>query len=51
MPIIELGPGVEQEYILELDLNKAGMTKDWALTAWGENGPLEVFVRNKPSAN
>ena len=51
LPIIELGPGVEQEYIIELDLNKAGMTKDWALTAWGENGPLEVFVKDKPSAN
>ena len=34
MPIIELGPGVEQEYIIELDLNKTGMTTAKDLSAW-----------------
>ena len=25
------------------------MTKDWAFTAWGENGAVQVWIRNKPS--
>ena len=49
LPIFTLGPGDEEEFTIELDLNKPGMTKDWAFTAWGEDGPLQVFIRNKPS--
>ena len=47
MPVITLGPGDSATYIIELDLNKKGMTKDWSITAWGENGPLEVKVNGK----
>ena len=32
-----------------MNLQKDNMSKDWALTAWGENGPLTVSVQGKTS--
>lgn len=33
-------PGDEAEYVIELDLSREEMAKDWSLTAWGESGTV-----------
>ena len=44
-----LGPGESSTFLIEMNLQKDNMSKDWALTAWGENGPLTVSVQGKTS--
>ena len=44
MPAISLRPGQEQEYTVELDLSRPGISKDWSVVAWGENGDVEVQI-------
>ena len=39
-----LGPGEEEEFIIEMALQRDGMSKDWSVTAWGENGSVKVTV-------
>ena len=38
--VVNLAPGDQITYTIELDLNKTGMSKDWAFTAWGEDGTI-----------
>ena len=47
--LFTLAPGDSADSIIELNLQKDNMSKDWALTAWGENGPLTVEVSGKTS--
>ena len=35
---IEMNAGEEIEFLVELNWNLRGITKDWSLTAWGEDG-------------
>ena len=35
---IEMNAGEEIEFLVELNWNIRGITKDWSLTAWGEDG-------------
>lgn len=35
---IEMNAGEEIEFLVELNWNQRGITKDWSLTAWGEDG-------------
>ena len=44
-----LAPGESSTFLIEMNLQKDNMSKDWALTAWGENGPLTVSVQGKTS--
>jgi hypothetical protein len=39
----------EREVILEWDLERDEMARDWSFTAWGEDGPVEVGIDNKIS--
>ena len=45
----DLAPGETAVFKIELNLQKTNMSKDWALTAWGENGPLSVYINGKTS--
>ena len=37
----------EVEHTIELDLSRRDMSKDWSITAWGENGPVSIEVVGK----
>ena len=45
-----LAPGDTAYYTIEMNLQKDNMSKDWAFTAWGENGPLTVGIQGKTSS-
>jgi len=44
VPSITLQPNQSQKYIIELDLSRLNMTKDWSVTAWGENGSVQIEI-------
>ena len=44
LPKISMLPDETLEIELELDLNAGNVTKDWALTAWGELGNVSVTM-------
>ena len=41
---IDMSAGEEIEFLIEFNWQRRGITKDWALTAWGEKG--EVSIRH-----
>jgi hypothetical protein len=41
---MEMNPGDEFEYIVEFDMDRQGMSQDWSVTAWGEDGKVQVTV-------
>ena len=41
---LEFAGNTEHTYIVELDLSRDEMSKDWSFTAWGENGAVQVTV-------
>jgi hypothetical protein len=46
-------PNQSREYHLELDMsatNRPSRSKDWSVTAWGENGEITITMTNKDSA-
>ena len=47
---IELQPGQVQDYIVELNFQAIGVTKDWSVGAWGENGEVEVRLPGRTSS-
>jgi hypothetical protein len=49
-PKVTLEPGQEIEYIVEIDLDREEMSKDWSITAWGENAPVKINVANRTSS-
>ena len=42
---IEINAGEEVEILVEFNWWRKGVTKDWSVTAWGENGG-EVSIRH-----
>ena len=42
LPSLEFDAGEEIEVVVEFNFNRRGVTKDWSLTAWGEDGKVEV---------
>ena len=47
-PVV-LEPGQKKEYIIELNLQAAGMSRDWSIGAWGENGKVKVTLPGRTS--
>ena len=45
--LLILEPGQSASYTIEMNLEKPYMSKDWALTAWGENGKVSVVINGK----
>ena len=44
LPEATLAPGETRQYTMTLDLDKTGMTPDWAFSAWGEDGAISISV-------
>jgi hypothetical protein len=44
---LEFDAGETKNFIIELDLNREGLSKDWSVAAWGEMGPVKVEVEAK----
>ena len=49
LPPIVLEPGQFKEYIVELNLQAQGMSRDWSVGAWGENGTVSVVLPGRTS--
>ena len=49
--IYVLEPGQSATYTIEMNLAKPYMSRDWAFTAWGENGEVSVVVNGKGSSD
>ena len=45
--LLVLEPGQSASYTIEMNLQKPNMSKDWALTAWGEDGQVSLFINGK----
>jgi hypothetical protein len=50
MRSIEMNPGQEFEYTIELDMGRSAMSQDWSVTAWGEDGVVQVTVDDMSTA-
>ena len=48
---IDLLPGQVQDYIVELNFQAKGITKDWSVGAWGEFGEVEVTLPGRVSSS
>ena len=48
---INLLPGQVQDYIVELNFQAKGITKDWSVGAWGEFGEVEVTLPGRTSSS
>ena len=48
---IDLLPGQVQDYIVELNFEARGITKDWSVGAWGEFGEVEVTLPGRTSSS
>ena len=48
---IDLLPGQVQDYIVELNFQAKGITKDWSVGAWGEFGEVEVTLPGRTSSS
>ena len=42
LPSLDLEAGEEIEIRMELNFERRGITKDWSVTAWGTEGPVQV---------
>ena len=42
LPFLAFEAGEEIEILVEFNFNKKGITRDWSVTAWGEEGEVEV---------
>ena len=40
-----------QDYIVELNFQATGVTKDWSVGAWGESGEIEVTLPGRTSSS
>ena len=47
MDPIEFKAGEETVFYIELDLERDGLSPDWAVTAWGEQSKVSITVENK----
>jgi hypothetical protein len=44
---LEFAAGETKNFLIELDLYREGMSRDWSVAAWGELGPVKVTVESK----
>ena len=51
LEVMDLKAGEEVEIIVEFNWTRKGVTKDWSLTAWGEDGDLNVRHSNDIDSN
>jgi hypothetical protein len=51
MDPIEFKADEEMVFYVELDLGREGLSPDWAVSAWGESGEIEITVDGKESSD